>query len=231
MSINISLKAWDLKLSANEKLVFLAIADYSNQYGKSWPAISTIGKKCGLSPRTIHSHLSNLQKKGFISKTQRRGRSSIYWVVLDNLGMTEEKRPPQDPPETPADNADASARCAGHLSNHRTQNPPASCQFSANKKQTSDVIKLVALGIEQQVAKDWITTRKTKGAKALTQTFLNGLVREANIAGISVCVAARIAVERQWNSFNAAWITPPTTQKLSTYPKLTGYQGVFDANQ
>lgn len=63
---------------------------------------------------------------------------------------------------------------------------------------------LLALGVDAQVAADWLEVRKSKRAK-LTQTALDGLCREAGKAGISVAEAVRICVERSWQSFNAGW--------------------------
>lgn len=70
--------------------------------------------------------------------------------------------------------------------------PPA---FSAQKA-------LVELGVEPQVAKDWIATRKAK----LTQTAIDGLVREAKKANVTVGAAIAICCERGWRGFKADWV-------------------------
>ena len=54
------------------------------------------------------------------------------------------------------------------------------------------------------MAADWLTVRRQKRAP-LTQTALDGLVREAMTAGIPVARAVRICVERGWVGFKAAW--------------------------
>ena len=60
---------------------------------------------------------------------------------------------------------------------------------------------LLALGVDQQVAEDWLAVRKAK----LTQTALDGVVREAGRAGIAVSEAVRICAERGWRGFKADW--------------------------
>ena len=59
-------------------------------------------------------------------------------------------------------------------------------------------------GVDEQLAADWLTVRRQKRAP-LTQTALDGLVREAMTAGIPVARAVRICVERGWVGFKAAW--------------------------
>ena len=60
---------------------------------------------------------------------------------------------------------------------------------------------LLTLGVDQQVAEDWLAVRKAK----LTQTALDGVVREAGRAGIAVSEAVRICAERGWRGFKADW--------------------------
>ena len=59
-------------------------------------------------------------------------------------------------------------------------------------------------GVDEQLAADWLTVRRQKRAP-LTQTALDGLVREAVTAGIPVVEAVRICVERGWVGFKASW--------------------------
>ena len=63
---------------------------------------------------------------------------------------------------------------------------------------------LLALGVDAQVAADWLAVRKAKRA-ALTQTALDGMVDEAHKAGISVAEAVRICAVRGWQGFKASW--------------------------
>lgn len=64
---------------------------------------------------------------------------------------------------------------------------------------------LVAEGVEEAVAKDWIWLRKAKRAP-LTRTALDGIKREAKKANITFPDAIRMAAERGWQSFKADWI-------------------------
>ena len=66
------------------------------------------------------------------------------------------------------------------------------------------MLALAEHGVGEQLAADWLTVRRQKRAP-LTQTALDGLVREAVTAGIPVVEAVRICVERGWVGFKAAW--------------------------
>lgn len=60
---------------------------------------------------------------------------------------------------------------------------------------------LVNLGIDRQVAKDFLATRKTK----LTQTALQGIVKQAELAGVTLNDAIAFTVIHGWQSFKADW--------------------------
>ena len=78
--------------------------------------------------------------------------------------------------------------------------------ISADAQKTTKVgLKdLLALGVEQQTASDWLEVRKLKRA-ALTQTVINLLVNESAKAGISINDAVRVCAENSWQGFKADW--------------------------
>lgn len=69
-----------------------------------------------------------------------------------------------------------------------------------------DLATLANLGVEGQLAKDWLQTRKEKRAGSLTQTVVAGLQREAAKAGLTVPQAVQVAAERGWARFNASYL-------------------------
>jgi len=64
---------------------------------------------------------------------------------------------------------------------------------------------LASLGVSESVASDWIVLRKAKRLP-VTQTVLDGIGREAALAGLSLQDALRISCERGWAGFKAAWL-------------------------
>lgn len=93
-------------------------------------------------------------------------------------------------------------------------NPPASpppdpppeppVQPVAKPARFEPLAALLALGVDAQVAADWLAVRKAKRA-ALTQTALDNVVAEAHKAGISVAEVVRICAVRGWQGFKASW--------------------------
>nr|DAK39441.1 MAG TPA: helix-turn-helix domain protein [Caudoviricetes sp.] len=82
--------------------------------------------------------------------------------------------------------------------------PPADQPPPAKPPRFEPLSALLALGVDAQVAADWLAVRKAKRA-ALTQTALDGMVDEAHKAGISVAEAVRICAVRGWQGFKASW--------------------------
>lgn len=60
---------------------------------------------------------------------------------------------------------------------------------------------LVAEGVNEQHAQDWLRVRKTK----LTPTAWEGIKREASKASIAISGVVQIMAERSWQSFKADW--------------------------
>ena len=82
--------------------------------------------------------------------------------------------------------------------------PPPDDSPPAKPPRFEPLAALLALGVDAQVAADWLAVRKAKRA-ALTQTALDGMVAEAHKAGISVAQAVRICAARGWQGFRASW--------------------------
>ena len=64
---------------------------------------------------------------------------------------------------------------------------------------------LLSLGVDSQIANDWIAHRKAKKATP-TLTAIVGIVREAEKARISLSDALSISCQRGWVGFEADWI-------------------------
>jgi hypothetical protein len=69
---------------------------------------------------------------------------------------------------------------------------------------TLGVADLAALGVDPQVASDFLTIRKAKRAP-LTQTALDAMRVEGTAAGLTLDAVVRICVARGWASFQAEW--------------------------
>lgn len=64
--------------------------------------------------------------------------------------------------------------------------------------------QLVAMGVDDQHAKDWLAVRKAKRAP-LTPTALEGVRKEAEKAGKTLAQAIEIAANENWAGYKASW--------------------------
>ena len=85
----------------------------------------------------------------------------------------------------------------------RTRSSKSNDVFPDDKK-PKPINRLVQLGVDRQIAEDWLSVRKVK-RQPLTDTAIAKLEREANKAGITVSRAVQICAEKGWAGFGASW--------------------------
>lgn len=97
----------------------------------------------------------------------------------------------------------------------------------SKSKASLGVADLVAEGVEQQHAEDWLTVRKAKRAP-LTRAAWNDLKAEAKKAGIAPAEAVRIAAASSWQGFKATWYAKLGQEgSAARGPAATGTHGSF----
>lgn len=77
---------------------------------------------------------------------------------------------------------------------------------SADAPKYSAKDDLLASGVAEQTASDWLKLRAAKKAPA-TKTALDAVRKEAAEAGLSLDSALQICCTRGWQGFKAAWVT------------------------
>jgi len=118
-------------------------------------------------------------------------------------------------------NADTNKRIADEREAKRRENrtkreqvvdeaPPNHKPLTTNHKPKKDSTTSVACpdSVSQQVWNDWMTVRKEKKAKTLTETGWNGFVKQVEKAGWSLEQAISHCCLKQWVGFEAAWVAP-----------------------
>jgi uncharacterized protein YdaU (DUF1376 family) len=98
-----------------------------------------------------------------------------------------------------------------------TQDPIPNTQEVNQKTKTratryDAVASLSALGVSDQIARDWIKHRTTLKT-TVTQTVIDGIVREAAKARIALSDALAMSCERGWRGFKAEWVAEAIGQK------------------
>lgn len=81
---------------------------------------------------------------------------------------------------------------------------------------------LVAKGVDEQVAIDFLSIRRAKKSP-LTTTALKGIEKEAEKAGVTLSTALATCAIRGWQSFKAEWHTQPNGQTQQPQQQ-TGYK-------
>lgn len=127
----------DPRLAGCRKLVLIALANRSDQYGKCWPSQELLADECGVSIRALAHHLKALELDGFITRSTKHlgrgnGSRTAYVLRLDTL-----KNAPAEiagANNAPAENAPAkNVECTGsrrHVTNR--QEPSVTIEAKAS---------------------------------------------------------------------------------------------------
>jgi len=86
---------------------------------------------------------------------------------------------------------------------------------------------LQSLGIDEQLAADWLAVRKAKKA-APTKTAIDGVASEATKAGIQLAEALRICCRQGWAGFRASWDWEPAKASTTRAP-VNGRQAAISS--
>lgn len=86
MSIKIMNLVWEsAPYSENSLITLLALADWSNDKGESWPSVETLSKKSRQSERNCRYVLRKIENDGYIKIKPRRNDSSLYVINIPKL--------------------------------------------------------------------------------------------------------------------------------------------------
>lgn len=91
------------------------------------------------------------------------------------------------------------------------ENISASISPSEKPKPFNFLKELIAIGVSEQVANDWMAVRKSKGATN-TKTAFERIVKQIEKSGLTADECISIAVERSWQGFNAEWVHEKPTR-------------------
>ncbi len=76
--------------------------------------------------------------------------------------------------------------------------------------------ELVNMGCDPSHVADWYQTRKDKRAPKLTQTALRGIIKQAELAGMTLAQAVQMCAEEGWRGFKAEWVNNQQRQQQKT---------------
>jgi len=196
-------RVWDHgPLDKAEILVLLAIADYCNDEGECWPAVSSIARKARMTERGVQKICARLCEIGWLEINLRKGRHgcNLYRVTPPNAVHPEHGSPRTPEHQTP---------------NPVRQNPePRSPEPSLTIKEPSDnntareIRDILCQWASPDAVLSFIAYRRKQKGKALTLTAAK---RQANQlktifqAGGDTDDALGMAEERGWQSVQSDW--------------------------
>ncbi|HHF6917738.1 TPA: helix-turn-helix domain-containing protein [Haemophilus influenzae] len=198
MSMRLMVQAMNCKVgNPARKLVLLKLADNANDDGICFPSYQYIADKCEMTRRSAINHIEYLIKMGLVSKKERKNKdgsiSNLYFLHLEqgseNFALGSENF------------ALGGSENISPRTSHSLE--PVNEPKKTTQKSEAEML-LEQFGITGQLAKDFIAHRKAKNG-VINQTQLNRLQKQADKAGISICEAVEICIERNWQGFNASW--------------------------
>jgi len=162
MSIELMSLAWKTSIKTSSKMVLLALCDNANEQGLCFPSIKTIALRCSMSVRSVQNQIAILMEKGYLTKQERMGRSSLYFITDPCKWCTPANSAPlQTTTQTPANHDETPAQFAG---GGATGAPITITQSSHNHKRTTNkgvcVRDLIPTGVAQDVWDEFVDMRK-----------------------------------------------------------------------
>lgn len=209
------------KLSGNACKIYLLIVRKTRGWHKEADKISysQIQKYTGINHRaTVSKAIDELLDIGLISVQKGNEKTMSEYRLNDDFSSSKNEpvkkcTSSKNEPEAGSKNEHTEIHIFKNTNTKyndiytHDENAQENSQTSIKTKKTSSAKKyltaddLVNLGVDTQVANDYLATRKTK----LTQTAIIGIAKQADLAGITLGQAIEIAAENGWQSFKAEW--------------------------
>jgi hypothetical protein len=147
--------------------------------------------------------LNKIPTKGKRTPKQSQKRDSTENGTVPNF--------PDKSPVIPVEQSQISAETVPKTGHGNQIEPSIEPSGKPNKLESpepkySAIDELLAVGVDRQVAKDWLRIRKGKKAEA-TKTGIDGVLNQIAKAGMTPDQGIRICCERSWAGFNPAWLT------------------------
>ena len=211
MSVKTLSRVWEhSQHSGTALLMLLAIADFSDDDGRAYPAVGTLAKKCRMKLRNAQAILAVLRHSGELNVRENEGPkgTNLYRINLAALGVQSTAGVQKSAGVQPDARGGADS-CAKPL--QRTAPEPSLTRQepkTTHKRPRPPVVDVAALlpGVDGQTLKDWLQVRKAKRVGPVTATVAKSMNTEATKAHLTLQKAVELCCRRGWASFDASWI-------------------------
>ncbi|WP_052368728.1 helix-turn-helix domain-containing protein [Kingella negevensis] len=206
------------ELSDFEKLLFSEISALTQKDGYCTASNAWLASLYGKTKETISRCISKLKKLGFIEVVEVRNDKKevilrkVYLLTKTSTGIDENAETLLTKTSIGIDEnvetllTKTSIPIDKNVKENNTRINNTSIKRDASKTHETDLQILQDMGVEKQLAQDWLQTRKDKRAGSLTPTVVAALQREAAKAGLTVPQAVQVAAERNWARFVASYL-------------------------
>jgi hypothetical protein len=193
------------------------------EYAKEGMFDRVIAKKLGLSGEAFTSAKERLMDSGLITadwqpvnwdKRQFVTDSQSYQAKKQKKYRDSKRLHPALPPASPA-LPPSDGNCDRLDTDTETETETET--EAKTDKSVTPLSRLLDSGVSKMIAEDYLEIRKVKKAP-LTQTALDGLIREAHLARYEIKDALQICCERGWVGFKADWLASPSDSELPAAP-------------
>ena len=216
----LNIQGWivtDLRLKGNDLFLFALIYGFcQNREAAFTGRLDYLCQWTNTSERTVQNTINRLVNAGLIIKQSRQGETNVIKVnhdLIDKILNAAETAQNSENSDF-CDDADKSINQddkSHENANHDEIDAVIPFIQESKSTLTAKSTKITAgtltteYGVSEQVALDWIAMRKSKRAP-ISQTVIDGLMREAKKANLTLDNVMQICVERNWQGFQAAWL-------------------------
>lgn len=224
-----------------QKLVLLLLANRTNpDSGQCTPSHERLAKDCGMTSRSVKAQIAKLVEAGLVVITARSKEgltlSNQYTLVMDEAGRNVIHPTRNDIPtgrnEVP-EGSEPDSYLGGNdvPTKHKAEtiNETGNTYIAPRAaKKYSAMSHLQSLGVDEQVAFDWLEVRKAKKA-AQIKTQIEDVIAELASAGYSANDGLKLCIKKNWAKFEQAWLAN-TNQPQPQYRQAPqqGYESAKD---
>ncbi len=184
-------------------------------------SISQFMAKTGKSRHTVIKGCNELEKLGLITKITDENKSSEYTLNLSKICTSAKSEPVQNlqsaqevvqnlhggsakSAQEVVQNLHGGSAKSAHTKNTIQKTIKNTKQKTNTREKNLAIRTLREKATNQKFVDDFLVIRKVKKAP-LTETALNGIIKQAEKAGLSLDEVLEICIDRNWQTFRAGW--------------------------
>ena len=224
---------------AHTRLVWITMLAMADKRGRVWASVPGLANRARVPTEDCRKAINTFMAPDRDSRTPDHDGRRIEpidggWRLL-NYGKYRDIRDEEDRQEYKREwDRNNRGRTSDKIRQNPTESDPnrhnaeAEAEAEAERSKTKGAVapSFTDLGIDEQVAKDWLAVRKAKRAGPVTNTVIQALQREAKAAGITPNEAVKICAERGWQGFKAEWMGRETGKDSAPSQTMKGAQAL-----